>query len=202
MILFLVLVGLVAGMNPIGLIGAASSMGSMVSDPNGMGEAGGAMTQLLMPAVADILSSQGATMGMYSRKTQPPMIWIKLRKAPPIIVDREFYNISTVLGMEAMNLTKAIEEPKLGVRNMTVPAMQTMMGASSLAQLKVDPQMIQNGLYLSQPLRQPAQESINIATTEDVRTIQGIADHFRKKREIKRLKKRFNDAIQNLITDT
>jgi hypothetical protein len=71
------------------------------------------MAQQMQPSVEDVIfgNSQGM-MSMYSRKTQSPMIWVKLRKAPPIVVDREFYNISTVLGMyDQKNITDAISKP-------------------------------------------------------------------------------------------
>ena len=48
-------------------------------------------------------------------------------------------------------------------------------------------------------LRQPAQETINIAAVEDVRSIQATVDYFRKKREIKRLQDRFHDVLSQFI---
>jgi hypothetical protein len=60
--------------------------------------------------------------------------------------------------------------------------------------------MIKNGLYLSMPLRTPAQETMNIAAVEDTRGIQGAADFLRKKREVTRLNNRFKQTIQQLLT--
>lgn len=154
------------------------------------------MAQQMQPGVKDVIfGNSQARMSMYSRKTQSPIIWVKLRKAPPIVVDREFYNISTVLGMyEQKNITDAISKPAPKREKKRAPKIQVLIPPSFI-ELKVDPEMIQNGLYVSQPLRQPAQEYINVATVEDVRSIQGLADYMRKKREIKRLEKRFNSLI-------
>ena len=160
------------------------------------------MAQQMQPGVEDVIfgGAQGKVT-MYSRKTQAPMIWVKLRKAPPIVVDREFYNISTVLGMyDQKNITDAISKPAPRRKKTPAPPMQLLVPPSFI-DLKVDPEMIQNGLYVSQPLRQPAQEYINVAAVEDVRTIQGVADYMRKKREIKRLNKKFNRVMRQLITD-
>ncbi len=98
------------------------------------------------------------------------------------------------------NITDAISKPAPKRKKKRSPKMQLLIPPSFI-DLKVDPEMIQNGLYVSQPLRQPAQEYINVATVEDVRSIQGLADYMRKKREIKRLEKRFNSLIRQLITD-
>lgn len=219
-------VGALAGMlDTAALMGAGGSMGE-------------AAAQLMIPAVSDIIGRKGGTNSgspMYDRKTQAPMIWIKLRKSPPIVVDREFYNISTVPGMvetAKMKMGKApkrrvkkgpkrappiltdvikkpdqpttrnglnglIKEPDQQViRNVPNDVIKKTGSSFIQEKTKVDPQMIQNGLYLSQPLRQPAQESLNIAAVEDVRTIQGVADYYRKKREIKHLNSRFNDVLR------
>ncbi len=197
-----------AGMGASMATGMASQAAAELMDPSLLAGMGQASAQLMIPGVSDIIARNPANAGsaMYERRTQAPIITIKLRKAPPIIVDREFYNISTVPGMmETANLSLAVK-PKPPVAKKPIPPMLSILPpsplspvrASSFAQthLRVDPQMIQNGLYLSQPLRQPAQESINIAAVEDVRTIQGVADYYRKKKEIKRLDSRFNEMLR------
>ena len=219
------------GVPGMGQVGALTGMLDTAALMGAGGSMGEAAAQLMIPAVSDIIGKKGGTNSgspMYDRKTQAPMIWIKLRKSPPIVVDREFYNISTVPGMvetakmklgktpkpPAKNgpkrappiLTDVIKKPDQpitrnglnGVIQEPKPPMIRKGPNGSFIQqkTKVDPQMIQNGLYLSQPLRQPAQESLNIAAVEDVRTIQGVADYYRKKREIKRLNSRFNDVLR------
>jgi hypothetical protein len=210
------LAGGLAGKVLAGPMAQAQALAGMLS-PEALKAQGVAMAkasaQLMIPGVSSIIA-RTADMGsaMYERKTQGPMIWIKLRKSPQIIVDREFYNISTVPGMVAMaNMTKMVlpkpppprgpkpAPPLLADIRLKRGAFieRALQGQSFLEQkLKVDPQMIQNGLYLSMPLRQPAQESINIAVAEDTRTIQAEADYRRKDREVKRLNNRFNDVLR------
>jgi hypothetical protein len=196
------------------LIGGSSAKIPMVglpTNPSSLGasgaQAGQAVAQLLIPGINSIIAPQTA-MGpggsMYDRKTQGPMIWIRLRKAQPIVVDREFYNISNVPGLEVEKLVNPPKKPTMTVnekKRTEIPIQKMLTSPLSFiqSQHKVDPQMIQNGLYLSQPLRQPAQESINIAAVEDVRSIQAAADHYRKKKEIKRLENRFHDVLNQLI---
>lgn len=146
---------------------------------------------------------------MYERKTQAPLVWIHMRKAPRILVDREFYNISTVGGMEMGKLTQALIPPK---GTFTVPVMQKQLAPprsflqqkqvspESLVETKNNPIVIQNGLYLSMGLRQPPQETMNIAAVEDTRTIQGEADYLRKKREARRLEHGVTEIIKQFVT--
>ena len=145
------------------------------------------------------------TSPMYDRKTQSPLVWIHLRKAPRIVVDNEFYNISAMPGMNETNWTNVL----VPVRKFVLPEIQHMMPRtassmkvssppSAFVETKVDPLMIQNGLYLSMPLRNPPQETVNIVAAEDTNSIQAIADTFRKKREIKRLNSGFNKMIREI----
>ena len=191
-------------MNPMGMNPMAGV------DPSTMGaQAGAAASQLVIPGIADVIAPGLSGIGgsMYERKTQAPMIWIHLRKSQPIIVDREFYNISNVPGMK---VEKVVNPPKPVVaaskpsrepiqQQIALDPIRSVASSFVENRLKVDPQMIQNGLYLSQPLRQPAQETINIAAVEDVRSIQATVDYFRKKREIKRLQDRFHDVLSQFI---
>ena len=156
---------------------------------------------MFTPPIADFISrisDPSKSTPMYERKTQAPTIWIHMRKAKPIIVDNEFYNISTVPGINEANMTQMlIPSPK----QVVLPQMQYLITPNlktSFVQTKhkTDPIMIQNGLYLTMPLRQPPQETMNIAAVEDTRTIQGVADYRRKKREIERLKKGFTDILR------
>jgi hypothetical protein len=164
---------------------------------------------MALNSVADLIerSPPGLSASpMYNRKTQSPLMWIHLRKAQPILVNREFYNITGMPGMNVtLNMTpsailklKPSEKPKL-------PIIQQMVRpdlVSSLIQQKmVDPIMIQNGLYLTMPLRKPVQETVNVAAAEDTQTIQGFADYMRKKREIRKLNKSFRNLLRALNTD-
>ena len=164
------------------------------------------ISSMVMNSLGDVIKRQSKSTKstpMYDRKTPPPMLWIHLRKADPIIVNREFYNISNVPDDVALTAnTTDIKIGKLGPKQETRKIQQMIPlspSASFLEQKQkaVDPLMIQNGLYLTLPLRQPPQETINVASVEDTKTIQGFADYMRKKREIKRL----NTAFRNLLRE-
>lgn len=138
-------------------------------------------------------SIPGAT-PMYSRKTQAPLVWVHLHKAPRIVVDNEYYNLSLIPGMNETNLTRVLTA---GPGKIKLPEIQAMF-PHSFIETKVDPLMIQNGLYLAMPLRNPPQETMNIIAAEDTRSIQSIADTLRKKRETIRLQKAFNAMIREI----
>lgn len=246
------------GMYPMPVMG--NPMSTMTNMGSMYGQAGPAMIQSMAPKLKEILQRTRLSMPgvspMYDRKTQTPIVWIHLRKAPPIVLDREFYNISAIQGMNITNATfraapiRKISVPETqliipsiwgdgfplqpehrsdnttenqtdnktslsllrgstGSFNGTAPLPQeskvlnatndTAAARSSFMETKVDPEMIRNGLYLSMPLRSPAQETMNIAAVEDTRGIQGVADFLRKKREIKRLNNRFTQTLQQLV---
>lgn len=169
----------------------------------------GSVASMVMRSIGDLIERNPPGAGaspMYDRKTQSPLMWIHLRKAQPILVNREFYNISTVPGMEvALNVTpeallklKPSPKPKL-------PVIQQMLdpgpAASFVEQKGVDPLMIQNGLYLTMPLRKPVQETVNVAAVEDTNSIQAFSDYMRKKKEIRKLNKGFRNLLRQLTTD-
>ncbi len=159
-----------------------------------------AVTKLLAPAIGYSIRRQPISKfvsPMYSRLTQTPMIWIHLRKAAPILVDKEFYNISAVPGMNVTNVTEVVQkmmQPKLN----PIPTLQQIIPHGSLLEShhKADPVMIENGLFVTMPLRQPPQETFNIAAVENTRTVQGVADYRRKKRETRALIDRFNSVLK------
>jgi hypothetical protein len=172
---------------------------------SGMGspsQATDAVAQALMPTVNDLIARGVGSMPnanpMYSRKTQAPMVWIHLRKALPIAVDREFYNISAIPSTLQDNGSSASKKTSASRIVQVQPEIPRKV---SLVQTKaVDPVMIKNGLYLTMPLRQPPQETVNVAAVEDTRTIQEVADYVRKKRETQRLEKSVTDFIKSLVS--
>jgi hypothetical protein len=161
------------------------------------------ITSMVTGSVADLIERSPPGLNaspMFNRKTQAPLMWIHLRKAQPILVNREFYNISNVPGMNVtMNLTAGA---MLKRSSKPQPAtIQQMIPSSFIEHKGVDPIMIQNGLYLTMPLRKPAQETVNVAAVEDTRTIQAFSDYMRKKREIRKLNKNFRNLLKQLTTD-
>ena len=199
--------------DPKALIGAmmnnVNSPLALLKDPGTLQRIKQAVAQSMLPGVQDLISRQTGTKTQvnpfYDRKTQSPMIWINLRKASPIVVDREFYNISRIAGMgdHAKETEKKVESkiPPLQTSLQSPLSLAEIKSATSFVQTKFDPVMIQNGLYLSMPLRQPAQETINVAAPEDTKTIQGFADMMRKKRETKRLNDAFTGIIKRLVVE-
>ena len=99
---------------------------------------------------------------------------------------------------EAILKLKPTPKPQL-------PLIQQMIDpgpASSFMQHKgVDPIMIENGLFLTMPLRTPAQETVNVAAVEDTKSIQAFSDFMRKKKEIRKLNKSFTNLLRHLSTD-
>jgi len=172
--------------------------------PDQAGGAVGAISSMVLKSLGDVIqrrSRKTQATPMYDRKTPPPMIWIHLRKADPILVNNEFYNISNV--PDDLVLNGNITDIKIGTvpKKEKAPEVQQMIPMGSFVEQKhkkVDPVMIANGLFLTQPLRQPPQETINVAAVEDTKTIQGFADYMRKKREIRKLDQAFHKLIREL----
>ena len=169
----------------------------------------GSVASMAASAIGDLIQRSPPGAGaspMYSRKTQSPLMWIHLRKAQPILVNREFYNISTVPGMDvALNVTpEAILKLKPSPKP-PLPMIQQSIdpgpSSSFLEHKGVDPIMIENGLFLTMPLRTPAQETVNVAAVEDTNSIQAFSDFMRKKKEIRKLNKSFRNLLQQLTTD-
>ena len=191
-------------MNPILLLLAAALPGAHLSGISGPDGATAAVMQAILPSVNDLIAREPgnspAANPMYARETQAPMVWIHLRKALPIAVDKEFYDISTVPGTTLKGRADSGDKKPVKIAlEAPVQSDIPVNRASFLQTRKVDPVMIQNGLYLSMPLRQPPQETVNVAAVEDTRTIQAVADYVRKKREIARLEKSVTDFIKSLV---
>jgi hypothetical protein len=175
----------------------------------------GAISSMALGSLGNLIQRQNKntkSTPMYDRKTPPPMLWIHLRKADPILVDREFYNVSNVpdeisLNMNSTESIKAARKPEIPNIQQMIPLSlierpdMQQVGTSSFIEhtnKAVDPFMIANGLFLTMPLRQPPQETINVATVEDTKTIQAFADYMRKKHEIQRLDKAFRNLIRGM----
>jgi hypothetical protein len=123
------------------------------------------------------------------------MIWIHMRKAAPILVDREFYNLTAVPGMNVTNVTAIVAQPKSNLTG--IPILQQIIPHWAFLETnnKANPVLIENGLYVTMPLRQPPQETFNIAAVENTHTLQGVADYRRKTRETRALLDRFNQVL-------
>lgn len=161
---------------------------------------GTAVNSLILPGLKDFIRRQPPSKSstpMYGRLTQTPMIWIHLRKAAPILVDKEFYNISSTPGMNVTAEIK-VDETAGPKAQPPIPTLQQILPHGSLLETnhKADPVMIENGLFVTMPLRQPPQETFNIAAAENTRTVQGVADYRRKKRETRALIDRFNTVLK------
>ena len=171
--------------------------------PGDLSGVGTAVLGAIMPSVNDLISRDSGEAPkanpMYSRKTQAPMVWIHLRKALPIAVDREFYNISAIPDT-LKDRSGGKKESEKSSDKAKIVNVQRDIPMSFFQSRKVDPVMIKNGLYLGMPLRQPPQETVNVAAVEDMRTIQGVADYERKKREISRLERGVTDWIKTLVS--
>ena len=171
--------------------------------PGDLSGVGTAVLGAIMPSVNELISRDSGEAPkanpMYSRKTQAPMVWIHLRKALPIAVDREFYNISAIPDT-LKDRSGGKKESKKSSDKAEIVNVQREIPMSFFQSKKVDPVMIKNGLYLGMPLRQPPQETVNVAAVEDTRTIQGVADYERKKREISRLQRGVTDWIKTLVS--
>ena len=170
----------------------------------------GSVSSMVVSSIGDLIQRSPPSAGaspMYNRKTQAPLMWIHLRKAQPILVNREFYNISTVPGMEVeLNVTpEALLKLKPSPKP-PLPIIQQMIdpgpSSSFLEHKGVDPIMLENGLFLTMPLRTPAQETVNVAAVEDTQGIQAFSDFMRKKKEIRKLNKSFRNLLKQLSTDS
>ena len=212
LVLLFTSIALASALGPLsamsGMAGGAPPLGavSSVADPASLAGVGSSVGEMLIPGIKPFIrrDAAGGSSPMYDRKTQTPVVWIHLRKAAPIVVDREFYDISKPMDPKPVKDARTEAKEVLARAKPHVnPPMQQMVNKGSLIQTKgVDTTMIQNGLYLSMPLRQPPQETMNVAGVEDGRRIQGVADYLRKKREIARLEAGFSDVIRGLVTDS
>merc|ERR1712190_674770 len=116
-------------------------------------------------------------------------------------LDGNFERItSTVqsLRSKAEHLAGAVEPSALGSFAAVGAGGQRKLGFLSTRVMPVDAYEIRNSLYLTQPLRSPAQAAVNVLEHEDVNKMEEAAKYKGIKEQIERLREKFGRSLATL----